>query len=169
VLLFHRGVNVITLAFSFRPSYGSSVGMLPCPCCAFSSPTPLLRCTSGSVCLTPHSHMEYMCLPFTLDIMCKTARRRLAFSHLSRFYSTAPWYYYLPQALPLLAIPAFPFVPQAIFVQVLADLIYLFTLRCGLARCSRLRDRRKALPVPTRTNNAHSFSAFQHTHLIVEG
>jgi len=61
VLLFRRGMNVITLAFSFRPSCGNSVGMLPCPCCTFSSPTPLLRCTSGSVCLTPHSHMEYMC------------------------------------------------------------------------------------------------------------
>ncbi len=91
------------------------------------------------------------------------------FASVSRFYDTAPWYYYLPQALLLLSRPALPFVPQAIFVQVRADLIYRFTLWFGLARCSLLWDRRKSPSVPTGTSDAHSFPAFQHTYLVVRG
>ncbi len=60
-----------------------------------------------------------LCLPFTLDSMCNgtpTLAPLSFFASVSRFYGTASWYYYLHQALPLLARPALPLVLQAIFV-----------------------------------------------------
>jgi len=125
-----RITSAITWVFLFPPLL-SQLSRNPTLLRAFITDAISTAYVLMSVYSTPYSRMSCFrcvacCLLFTLDsvyngvpTLTPLAFLRVNASSISLFYGSAPWHYYLSQALPLLAGPTLPFVLHGAYLALM--------------------------------------------------